>query len=372
MPREASKADLQLSAALAARGIDAPARGLERMRLSGLLAPGAQRGLGRGRGSVALRDADEVDRAELAHKLLAAHGSYERATLAMFVDGRYPVAKNRLETAYAEALAGVRRLVYKRGQGASDQRSLAEGAAAWMASRAVKSPALGAFRTRIKERPAAPGMSVRWSLESATIDLLLILLSGRPDSQQGLRELLTTASVSDLLIDPVTGAPSEPLDLTIFDWLLPRLSLANMENGVRETPVERLENSRDSLKSLRAFAAACGGLLRRGWGWRIAFPWLVMSKVSDIAIAYATPAMVWIADEFPQETTEFLELAATWTPRFSAQNFLVDQLPDNYRALMRPGAVDLLTPSRKAELDRLLDALRLAHPNEWKSATQVA
>jgi len=314
VPREPSKPDLEVSAALATRGLDVPSRTLERMREWGLLLTRNQHGIGSG--SVAEIATDEVDRATFAHELLTRHGSYARATLAMSVDGRYPIPKDRLEKAYTESLAGVQRHINRPARGAQDEWAGAVAVAEWLAVQVCKRRKFRTLRKRLRTNPPS-GMTVRWALECAATDMFLLLARGRAASPQGLRDMLTITGVADVLTDPATGQPTEPLDTTILEELSPYLSLTALNTTVRSSTLDELERARDFAKTLRSFAATYGVVLKRTYGIRAGFIWLFSGATSDMAIAYATPALAVLLRKHPEPTQRWLELMTHWTPIFA-------------------------------------------------------
>jgi len=306
VPRAASQPDLAVSAALAARQLDVAPRTIERMREWGLLPTRNQHGLGQGAGSVAKIAADEVDRAAFANQLLMRHGSYAHATLGMFVDGRYTVTKDRLEKAYAASLSGVQRLIDRHAGGASDHRSAAVAAAEWLARQICKRRRFRTLRKRLLSLQPH-GMGVREALEWAATDMVLLLVRGRADSSQGLRDMLAVTGVADALNDPATGDRREPLETEALEQLSPYLSLTALNATVRSTPLDELERARDFAKTFRTFAVTYGMLLKRNFGVGAGFVWLFTGAASDMTVAYATPALVVLLRQHPERTQEWLE-----------------------------------------------------------------
>ena len=319
VPRTASQPDQDVSAALAVRDLDVSARTVERLRLAGLLATRVQqRPCGTRGGSISRLAPGEVDRAAYAHALRVKHGSYSRATLAMFVDGRYSVPKDRLESAYDESLASARCLIDRHAGGASDDRSAAVEVAGWIAGQICKRRDYRTLRKRLRRDPPL-GMTVRRSLENAATDMMLLLVRGRADFPDGLREMLVVTGVADVLNDPASGQPTEPLDTQLLEELSPHLSLTALAAGVRSARLHELERARDFAKALRTFAKVYGIDLKRTHGLRAGFIWLLAGATSDMAIAYATPMLAVVMRAHPELTQQWFELMARWTPIF-AQN----------------------------------------------------
>ena len=62
-----------------------------------------------------MRAPDEADRAEFMARLLDECGSYPDALIAAFVQGRFPIAKDRLERAYEQSIGAVLRWTDRHG-----------------------------------------------------------------------------------------------------------------------------------------------------------------------------------------------------------------------------------------------------------------
>jgi hypothetical protein len=306
MGRSQNSRDEALSIALRPHGIDRSVRQLERARQAGLLATRSRRGLGQGPGSEARELDDELDRAVSAFTLLKRHRTYAAAVLAMFVEARFDIAKDKLEKAYAENVASQLKALRL----AVATSALVAAAAEWAAGRAAKASAFAALRKRLKTQNRqfrAEGgrfISVSEDLETLLENGFTILTSGQAVSSAGLSELLDGSGVT---ITNLTGGAildEAPLD-AVADGLAQARGDAIVEL-VRGTAMPGLLDARDATVLFRAYIRAYSSKHERLLGEPPGMPWAHVRSISDVALAWSIPAFVWFRAHWPDKLDELI------------------------------------------------------------------
>lgn len=376
--RVVSEADRQLLAALAARGIEVSGRQIERARQAGLLAAAGRHGLGRGTGSRSVRDADELERAVDAFRLLAEHRNYQRALIAMFLQGAHPIDETKLKAALTGRLGDALAWIDKNGRGAVSALDKALETAHWIAYRAAKSKLFRELRQRLKAR-YKPLRSVRtravstapMQLADLFADVLLVALAGHTTSPDSTRDMLAAFGVTDSLKNPFTGTGPEHQDIvSTFQERTSQLSFSRLIATIVHASPAQLERARDDTLNLIEFAKAYGDFLTRIKHSTIALAWRTISEPSVTAIGYIIPAMAVIREWQPAQLDNLLVAIDTWTPRYTAYSALLDTLPDQLidDLMEQHGA---LTDQTATSLRNYLAHFETTHPNEYKTITGI-
>jgi hypothetical protein len=270
----------------------------------------------------------------------------------MFARGRHEISKNKLDWAYSTARASIEREIERRGRPHTAVQDMARQAAARLARQAAREPALRALRKRLKEnRPRF--IPVGEQLESLAEDALLAVLTGQTTSTQAFKELLDAVAMDQVLTNPITGRRKERLRAETVAEILPHVSIGAIERRARVTPGEILASDREVAELFRTFARVHGQLLRRVFGWRVAFPWLIAGSASDVTLAYAVPAMGWLRERFPKELDAFVSDCPRWIAQDEGFNALLDFLPEHLR-----WAPDLYESFNETQMDELHSAAR--------------
>jgi hypothetical protein len=373
VPREPNPADAALAAKLRERGEEgAIERKLERTRQAGMLAS-ERSGLGHARGSRSIRADDELEQAIEAFALLAEHGTYQKAFLAMFIDGKYVVSEEKVKEQLLSLVDGLDDWVRKRGGGrVSDALDLALGAANWAAGHAKSSPAFRELRGRLDEqyellqkRGAIGYRFARERLADFFTEAVLLPLTGAPSSPEEGARVLEVAGVTTLLDDPYTGAANQDGGVSAALEQYPNFTLSRMRTLIRSSTMAQLEQGRDDTKILFAFARAYGAFLKGLKQDRIAYAWILAGNASITQIALTVPVMVVMREWRHDNLEEFLEMAVEWTPGFTAFAALLATLPDQLIEDLKREHPHPTEPTRH-ELRHYIEQFATTHPEEHK------
>jgi hypothetical protein len=365
--RPTNSEDLALSDALAERGITARPRRLETMRQAGMLEKRQRSGLGRGRGSRAATGEDEVDRAEYMAQLLDQGGSYPDAVLAAFVQGRFPIAKDRLDGAYERSIRALLRRVERRGRPASSVLDSALNATPTIARPLTKERRFSPVRHRARHlglvHRHAPMHRVMYDLAT---DVIVLTLMGDGDTALSTKaaaklELLT----GDGRIDgPSTEPPpASPKGLS-FSELARGLHLEALPRLVRSATMEELVIARDSAKIFRAFAQVYAPFAERTGGTARAFPWSVIALANYRTVAWSIPAFVVLRRIHGARFDATIGFLADWTPFWAAANAFLDELPPRLQVVAQSDGYESLASNERKELSDQVTRLETTHANE--------
>jgi hypothetical protein len=288
----------------------------------------------------------------------------------MFGEGRFEVAKDKLDNAYAGCINSAVARIKKRGTAGRSPTDVAHYAAQWAARRAAKDRRYRATRVLLRERRTRlirekrmRFISVRQLLANLSEDIFLIMIEGRTTSLQGFGELLEAANVGELLVNSVTGKTVEMLRIREVADVLPHVSAGALKSQARLSHSSVLRQGHDEALAFRELARSYGVFIKRVCGWRRAFPWLIAGDASDVALTWAAPAIAWVRKRWGRQFDEFFAQCPVWIAKFTAVNALLDYLPDDCQ--WRPGVWEKHTPEQAARLRRLLECFAREQPERW-------
>jgi hypothetical protein len=365
--RKTSQADRALSESLAARDLDVSPRKIESMRQAGLLEEARHQGLGRGAGSRSIRPAGEVERAEYMARLLDEGGGYADAVLATFVDGKYPIAKDRLERAYEQSIRAILRWIDKHAAPATSAFDAAFTVGAKVARHLAKERKFRPFRHRFRHlghvHRDAPMHRV---VQDFATDLVVLIIGvdGAPALTASATASVETLTGDGSISDPNPNDSATAPGGTPFAEIARELDLRGLLRVVRLATMEELTRARDAAKTLRAFGRAYGPFAQRRSSPGRAFAWLVVGSANDRTVAYSIPGFVVLRRLHGSKLDATIAIMAEWTPFFTAANIMLDQIPEDLQVLGRPNGYESLTIDQRQQLTQHLERLETTHARE--------
>jgi hypothetical protein len=309
MTRRYSTADEDLSAALAEAGIAWPPRKVERVRQSGLTETRTRKGLGYPGGSRSEVLPDERERAISADHLLDKEGTYDRAVVAMFMQGVHKVARDKL----ARAVAGIvdadhKRLARHAAQPTSHRAAELAQRGARYAARARDFETL---RLRLRQsnrqwrvHEGGRFIPVVAQLESLFEDAFLLFSTGRATSTTGLRELLDAFRLSASVLTDRKLVGASPLEAVVE--ALSRVQPSAVTHMVTASSIAELERARNDIgivrRLARRYAESAPTDMESGWGLSLR----AIAAMTDAGLAYCLPAFVWLRHHHAAKLDQFL------------------------------------------------------------------
>jgi hypothetical protein len=387
-----SKTLIALSAEVAARASNdcerATARQIERWIEDHLLPPLERRWRGGG-GSESSYDAKVVELVMRTARAVDESRSLDEAALLLWMRGA-PITKARLTTAYRRRADAVMR-EFERVAGSSEPVAIAEAAAVLATKRTSELGKQWRRRLRsrrermrreqiLREREARAGTRPRAVekppdyedpigsiLQSAIINVVMVALTGEPSSTDGMFELLAAAGIDAAARDHLPGSPPPAASLLPpgVPNYLKIVQLRESKRRIARASVQDLEQARAFLLLFRDFAPEFASVVTRTVNLPNAFGFGAIEPISDGALAYALPAMVWLRGELPNETGAFGQLMQTKIEGLRALNHLLDYLPSKFHALHVVGNGGKQLPQAKqSEYYDRLRAFAGKHPDD--------
>ena len=394
MARSVSKALVGLSVEVAERARTesekASPRQIERWIDAGLLPRLTRRWPGGG-GSESLYPPEMVELVMQAARAVSESSSFDEVALLLFVRGA-TMDEKRLRLAYAHRIDAVISALEQLGA-SSDPGDIGEALAVLFTKRTSElgkqwRRRLRARRDRLRrerlrrereeragrlpptfEEAPADREPVAGLLQSAIHNAVVVMLTGEPASADGMLEFFDASGVTAVARDHLPGESSP--DSTLIPPALPSyfelLHLAELKRRMAGVSIEQLKLARADLLLFRSFAQAFAEFVRRVMNMPEAYGFTALAEVSDTALAYALPAMVWLRMELPNGVDTLNRLMDAKLEGFRAANRILDQLPIEFHAAFAPGIYrNQLTEADQRELTILLRELAVKYPTDMQ------
>jgi hypothetical protein len=335
MAKRYSDAVRKLAADTSALGEPVSPRELERWNQAGLLPPAERTYPGRG-STASYPDAAAGQAAEVA-SLLNKGWRLDEVAVPLFLNGGFEVTEDTVKRAFKAHAEHGRHLLTRR---ASDQDTLTIAEAATKTlMRAVRGdPHIAQWRERLKGREDSPGSI----LESAVMNMVHVLLSGEPISQEGLSELYTASGI-EAMVSGMSQVLGEDVSLDEFNELLTKLDLVEYSRLVDDFTLEELIEARAVLHEL---AAAAVPMLRIvGSTMDLVIPEDVLpliAEAGDTLTLFGLPLAAWALRRNAAGAAEVLEALRANALTLEASSYLLDHFPREYWRFLGPqGAAEL-------------------------------
>jgi hypothetical protein len=325
MPRRPpSKAAVALAAAASTDELPIYPRQIERWRQEGLIAESHRVWLGRGRGSRSEYPAIAVDQARAVRRLVHDGVTLRDMPLALFARAG-PVTEQALRRRFVSLLDHAEATI-KDQPGGSDDFTAAE-AMAQGALPSVRATERGrTWRTRLSGSPE-PADSI---LQSVLTNLGLIALTGQATADDALAEVVDAAGGQAVLNDTFAGIGpiATSLDLTAVERALSQLTLDSLRTTAAKAGLDALENARDTVVDVRAFAIDFTAVLAAA-GVQGAFGFSELARqMSDVDIALLALGLEACRETLSEELAGLRQLCHDEGRRFSALHRLTEAIPE--------------------------------------------
>lgn len=351
------------------------------------LHPGLDRSWPGGGGSTSSYEDALVELTVEVARAVADSDSLDEAALILRIRG-VPIPDQRFRAAYAAQMERVERELDRLAPfGRPDE--IAEAFAVQLAKRS--SPLAKKWRRRLRARrersrrerlrsehgtkvglpttaltPPRDGEDpVRSLLQGAAYNAVIILLTGKPASDEGLAELLDANGVMALTRDHLPGSPppiSEPFQLP--SDVVAASKMGGFVDLLNAMNADELELACADVRLWRDFARAFARYARRVLGFPDAFGLGPLGDLSDITFAYAVPITGWLRTAFPQQAGSYMPFLAAHVARYEAANELLDQVPEHLHSSFGPSVqFEDLPEADRTILTEITRRFRRQHPD---------
>lgn len=349
MSNRYSDAVIALAEAASTPDLPVSPREIERWRQAGLL-PAPQRGYP-GRGSTSSYPDEAIRQAREIARLLKGGERLSEIAVPLFSSG-YRLEEAVVKAAFKSAASRLEHVIRRRkpGAGAIDT---AEAAADTLLRSLRGDPQLAEWRDRVRDRED----STAAILHSVVVNLIHILLTGRPASEDGLQEFYDAAGIS-AMVEGMSVAFGEEVGVSDLDVLLPKFQLAEYRRLVDQFSLDELTAAGSVVNELAGVAPTMLRLVAAAYGFSI--PPHINERIAgfvETTVGFGLPIAASLLRERQDGLAEILETVRANRPQIDASAVLLELMPPEYHHYLGPGgeaALDAAPENERAAVQQFV------------------
>lgn len=348
-----SKAVVRLAADASTPDLPVSPREVERWRQKGLV-PQPQRTFGGGGSESVYPEWAARQVAEIAG-LLQAGWRLDEVAVPLFLRG-YEVGEETVRSAFKSHAEHARHLIARRSN-APDTVTVAEAATKTLLRSLRGTPELTAWRERVSELAKSLGEPPTAIVESALMNLVHLLLTGEPITEEGFAELRVASGLQGL-VSHMSVALGEDISADELNDVLTKLDLSEYVRLVDQFTLVEFMNARAAIVELTRFALPMAKVVASQLEIEIpdGFDSIVAGMVESTS-TFGLPLVAWVLRENAAGAAEVLSALRANAPPLEAVSCLLDHLPRQYWHLLAPhneSAIEALDPDERISLFGLI------------------